>query len=284
MSSITEAARFAGVIAKERLFAPNPEISMMDLYPELSEITKWPKVVMITPDGNARWAKKLGKTPSYGHAFAIRNIATPMIRRAADLEEVEAFVGFVASYENMYGRKDDGEIDALMDMTDWMIVNLGEELVEKNRRFLHIGNRGAVKEVNPLLLAHMDDLMDATKNNTGQLLVLPVAFSGLDQDIRVLQRAHERGLTPPITEQTLWELRDGGGVLKSVDAMIRTAGDFRLSDVGWLNGANTQPIYRKENFPEFREKHLVDSLVQFSKIERRMGGRPTVEPQEFSLL
>lgn len=276
-----ETARIAGVHIRERLFSPNPDAPMMETYPELQELPRWPRIAMIIPDANGRWAEKFGKSPSFGHAFAVQNIIAPMARRTGELP-IEEFIFWNSSHTNITERPA-REVSYLLDLSDEFIVTSSPEIIESNRRFIRIGNREIIEARNPRFLAHLDELEEKTKDNTGQIIVMPVGFSGMDQQIRALQRAKERGLPEEITEKTFWSLQDGEGLVRSADLIIRTGGDYRLSDLGWLNGANTQPIFLTKKFPELREKDIVKALVQFSKTERRMGGRPTVEPQEFTL-
>jgi len=68
-------------------------------------------------------------------------------------------------------------------------------------------------------------------------------------------------------------VRDGKGEISPADLLIRTAGEKRTSDIGWLNGAPTELHFMDKYFPEVTISDIVDALVDFSKRERRMGAR-----------
>lgn len=69
-------------------------------------------------------------------------------------------------------------------------------------------------------------------------------------------------------------LRDGKGEVPSADLIIRTSGEKRVSDIGWLNGANSEFYCIDKLLPDSTVEDFMLALIDYSKRDRRFGGRP----------
>jgi len=70
---------------------------------------------------------------------------------------------------------------------------------------------------------------------------------------------------------TIQRLYDGKGLIEPADLLIRTSGEKRTSDIGWVNGASTEIYFIDENFPEINNPNIEDAILEFSKRQRRLG-------------
>jgi len=145
-----------------------------------------------------------------------------------------------------------------------------ETILGTDRRFIHIGRKDRLPDQ---LKKFIQQAEEKTAQNQGQILCLAIDFGGEDQEIRLLEKARQLSTDMPITKETLWQLRDGGGLITPADLLIRTSGEKRTSDVGWLNSTPTELYFTDKYFPDMQTADVVAALVDFSKRERRFGGR-----------
>ena len=57
------------------------------------------------------------------------------------------------------------------------------------------------------------------------------------------------------------------------DLLIRTSGEKRLSNFLLWQSAYTEFVFLNVLWPDFRKKHFVNALIQYSKRKRRYGAR-----------
>ncbi|HSW98043.1 MAG TPA: undecaprenyl diphosphate synthase family protein, partial [Candidatus Saccharimonadales bacterium] len=106
-----------------------------------------------------------------------------------------------------------------------------------------------------------------------QIICIAVDFGGEDQELRVMEAARNLPKDTSVTKELLWKLRDAHGLIPPADLLIRTAGEKRTSDIGWVNGAPTELYFIEKFFPDVETQDIVDAIVDFSKRERRLGAR-----------
>ena len=68
------------------------------------------------------------------------------------------------------------------------------------------------------------------------------------------------------------KLRDGQGLIKPADLIIRTSGEQRVSDLGWLS-QNSEFYSIKKFLPDTNARDFVMALIDYTKRERRFGAR-----------
>ena len=76
-----------------------------------------------------------------------------------------------------------------------------------------------------------------------------------------------------INQELIEKLRDGGGIVKPADLIVRTSGEQRTSDLGWL-AQNAEFYSIKKYLPDADVSDFVDGLFDYAQRERRFGGRP----------
>lgn len=264
--SILEAPRGSVLRSEEKK-------SIFDRYPELKGVPKdrFPKNIFIIPDGNGRWAAINGLATSIGHQKGA-DVVAQAFKDFNDLKDHIPFVGVWGfSVDNLNRPKE--EVDFLMNLFNSAIQKFRPELLERANRFVHIGRKDIL---NPALEKTIAETEDATKNNTGQVVYIAIGFGGEDQDLRIAKKVAEKTKQNPdleVTREFFVSLRDGGGLISPADLIIRSSGEHRLSDVGWLQGKGTELYFEKKLFPSFTTKDFVKAIVDFSKRERRFGGR-----------
>lgn len=242
--------------------------SIYTRFPQLAKIPKekFPKHIAIIPDGNRRWAREK-KLPSFmGHVKG----AETLIRILKDFDDLKkipivTFWGF--SSDNWKRSKE--EVRAIFSIVETQLKRILPALKKHGVRFIHLGRKDRIPNN---LLKIFTKAEAETKYNKEQIICLAVDFGGEDQEIRMLEAARKLPKSVPITRDVLYKLRDATGLIPPADLLIRTAGERRTSDIGWLNGAPTELYFIEKFMPDVTTKDIVDAIIDFSKRERRFGG------------
>ena len=242
--------------------------NIRQLFPALQNIPteKFPKHIFIIPDGNGRWAKQKGKHALEGHTKGAE-ITKKILHALSDLQEVSVVTLWGFSSDNWKRSKE--EVHGLMFILKQKVKETLHEVATTGRRFIHLGRKDRIPKD---LLKILEKAEEKTKNNMGQIIGLAIDFGGEDQAVRTIKLAKENPRVA-ITKDSLWQFRDGKGIIKSADLLIRTSGEKRTSDIGWLNGAQTELYFIDKYFPDITTSDIVDAIVAFSKRERRLGAR-----------
>ncbi len=248
---------------------PMQKQSVWEKYPQLQKIPKdkFPRHIFIIPDGNGRWAKDRGKFVTEGHKKGFQ-AAYEILKILSDVSEIKILTIFGFSADNW--KRSEKEIHGLMLLFENVIKNTLKDLLGKNGRFVHLGRKDRIPK---RLLRIIQDAEERTKDNTGQIVCLAIDFGGEDQDIRIVEKAIKENIKIPITQDILWKLRDGQGLIPPADLLVRTSGEIRTSDIGWINGAPTELYFTPKYFPDITPEDIIAAIIDFSKRERRFGGR-----------
>lgn len=246
------------------------EKSVWDKYPELKKIPKekFPNHVLLIPDGNGRWAKLAKKNITDGHsagAKVIKDIYSDLWQLPIKFVTVWGF-----SADNWSRTKE--ETEGIMKVIDKTLSEMIHEAIEKNSRIIHLGRKDRI----PMYLRkNIEDAEEKTSKNTGNTFCLAVDYAGADQEVRIIRKVIENK-EKEITLDTLKKYRDGNGKVPPADLIIRTSGEKRTSDLGWL-ATNSELYFIEKLLPNSGSKDIVNALVDFSKRERRFGGRPAIK-------
>ena len=246
----------------------NVEVSRIyEEYPKLSDIPeeKFPKHVLIIPDGNGRWAKRLHKVPSFGHKHGFK-VLQKGIRKLQDLP-INTLTVWAFSADNW--KRDSKEIQSLMKIFDAGIKEALIDLEEKNMRFICLGRKDRIP-------GFLKETIEYTENKTKKygpkIFCIALDYSGQDQEIRMMQQIQKLPKKTKIDFELITKLRDSQGIVNPADLIIRTSGEMRTSDLGWLS-QNSEFYSIKKLLPDTKTEDFIDALIDYSKRERRFGAR-----------
>jgi undecaprenyl diphosphate synthase len=239
----------------------------LNKFPKLRKIPadKFPKHVLIIPDGNGRWARTKGKPTITGHQKGYR-ILKEVIQTLQYLPiDIVTIWGFAA--DNW--KRSDTEIQGLMLLFERGLKELKKELIEKNSRFIHLGRKD---RITTSLKKTIDELEKLTRNNTNKIICIAIDYGGDDQYLRIMQKVKKLPARTKIDHSLLEKLRDGKGRIYPADLIIRTSGEQRTSDLGWLS-INSEFFSIEKYLPDTTPEDFIKGLIDYSKRERRFGGR-----------
>ena len=225
--------------------------------------------VAIIMDGNGRWAKKRGLPRSAGHKRGVETVK--QIVTAASEFGLPFLTLFSFSSENWSRPKP--EIDELMRLMKTFLENEKEELNKSNVRVKMIG---APLQDDTEIYSLIKDAEAETAENTGLQLTVAFNYGGRDEIVRAARKLAQQivdgQLTPSdINEQKFEQALDTYG-LPDPDLLIRTSGEYRISNFLLWQLAYSEFIFLECNWPDFNRQKLEEAIEDYFTRDRRFGG------------
>ena len=229
---------------------------------------KLPKHVAIIMDGNGRWAKARSLNRIRGHeagAESVREIVRTNRELGIDFLTLYAF-----SEENW--KRPKYEIQALMTLLKRFLKSELQEMLENGIRFQAIGRIHKLpKDVQKAL----QKTAEKTAMNEDMVLTLALSYGGRQEicdTVQTLGRKIEAGelTSQEITEELLSKSLYTSG-MPDPDLLIRTSGEFRISNFLLWQLAYTEIYNTPTQWPDFRKEAFIKALEDYQKRERRFG-------------
>lgn len=228
-----------------------------------------PNHVAIIMDGNGRWASERGLPRAIGHRMGVEAVRRTV--RAAIRLKIDYLTLYSFSTEN-WSRPAD-EINDLMGLMKRFIRRDLAELHESGVRVLVIGERD---NIDPELLAMIDEAVEVTKANRRLNLVIAFNYGARGEIANAARRLAERVATgdmlpADITPESLAAELDTSSI-PDPDLLIRTSGEERLSNFLLWQCAYAEFVFLEEYWPDFGEELLRFAINKYQARERRYGG------------
>lgn len=224
--------------------------------------------VAIIMDGNGRWAKKQGKIRTAGHYQGVETIHDIAI--AANDLSVEVLTLFAFSTENWVRPAE--EVSYLMKLPAVFFKRFLKELMEKNIRICMIGEMDQIPKDTAKVLTMA---MEETKHNTGMVLNFAMNYGGR-REIVLAARNYAQEVKEGRASLNLDEQQFGQYLMTAsfppLDLLIRTSGEYRISNFLLWEIAYSEFIFLEESWPEFTPELLKECLDSFRNRDRRFGG------------
>ncbi len=239
----------------------------MDLKEKIDK-NNLPAHVAIIMDGNGRWAKKKGNQRIFGHKNGVKAVRDT-VEGAGELG-VQYLTLYAFSTENWNRPKK--EVDALMTLLITTINSETDTLLKNNVRLLTIGDtEGLPKNVKEKLNA----VIEKTANNTGLKLVLALNYSARWEIVNAVKNILTDSKKTDINiEKINNEYFEGYLNTKDIpdpDLLIRTSGEFRISNFLIWQIAYTELYFTDVLWPDFRREDLYNAIINYQQRERRFG-------------
>ena len=219
-------------------------------------------------DGNGRWAKMRGKPRISGHkegAESVRSIIDTCARLGLEAVTLYAF-----STENWKRPKQ--EVSGLMSMLKHYLRKELKEVMQHNIRFVPIGN---INGMSPDVQREIAFAVDKTAKNTGMVMCVALNYGGRAEILQACKLAAEQALArgasiERISEQDI-ERNLYTHDLPDVDLMVRTSGEYRISNFLLWQLAYSEIYVTPTLFPDFRRPEIFEALIDYQKRHRRFG-------------
>ena len=257
----------------EQLLALIPPGSTDEALARQVNFEQLPAHVAIIMDGNGRWAAQRHLPRVEGHRAGIdsvRDVVETSARLGIDVLTLYAF-----SMENW--KRPRSEVNTLMTLLKRYIRLELSTLRKNNIRFQVIGRH----EELPLDVQHeLETGIRETAVNSGMLFNIALNYGGRAEIVDAARRAIAAGVRP----EDLDERRFGDFLYTAgqpdPDLLIRTSGEMRVSNFLLWQIAYSEIWVTETLWPDFRCRHLLESIVAYQKRERRYGG---IKPSPLAL-
>lgn len=213
-------------------------------------------------DGNGRWAKKRCLPRKLGHNAGVKAVKKTI---TACLELNIKFCSFfVFSTENF--KRSEEEINNIFDLLESYIKSDKDEFNSKNIKLVVSGDLTKLpKHLEQSLISCMEE----TKNNTKMVVNMCLNYGGKQDIVFACNKALKLGLES-VDEESFKNLLFTNN-LPSLDLVIRTSGEQRLSNFMLFDLAYSELYFTKTLWPDFNKKCLIKALKSFSGRNRRYG-------------
>jgi undecaprenyl diphosphate synthase len=227
-----------------------------------------PRHVAVIMDGNGRWARQRGLPRQAGHRAGMKSV------REAIEGAIEAGIGiltlFAFSTENW--QRPVREVAALMGLLERYARKEREELI---RQGVEVHVLGHLERLGERTRDAVERIVEGTRGGENLRLNLMISYSGREEiagAARQLARRVARGELGPddIDEDAVAEhlfTRD----LPDPDLLIRTSGEYRLSNFLLWQTAYTELHITRVLWPDFTREELFQAVLDYQRRERRFG-------------
>jgi undecaprenyl diphosphate synthase len=229
---------------------------------------KLPKHIAIIMDGNGRWAKKRALPRLVGHEYGVKSVRT--VAETAARLGVKYLTLYTFSTENW--NRPQLEVKAIMALLVRTIRKEVATLQKNNIRLRTIGNIEALPKD---AYNELQEAMALTANNDSMDLVLALNYSArwdIVQATKQIAESVQNGSikVEDINEKTISESLNTGA-LPELDLLIRTSGEFRISNFMLWEMAYGEFYFTDIYWPEFDQEAFYRAIVDYQKRERRFG-------------
>jgi undecaprenyl diphosphate synthase len=236
--------------------------------PLLAVEAKIPQHIAIIMDGNGRWAQLRGKKRAAGHKSGVESVRSSVATAAKN--GVKALTLFAFSSENW--QRPESEVGVLMDLFMFVLTREVKRLHKNGIKFNVIGD---LNKFSSKLQKMIKDSEALTAKNTGMVLSIAANYGGR-WDItyaakKLAEKVARQEITADeVTEEALHE-QTSLAQLPELDLLIRTGGDYRISNFLLWQAAYAELYFTDVLWPDFSEKEFTKAITVFDQRERRFG-------------
>ena len=228
----------------------------------------FPNHIAIIMDGNGRWAKARNLPRVSGHSEGINSVRE-IVRICGEIG-ISYLTLYTFSSENWARPKI--EVSAIMKLLLGTIRKEINNLHQNNVRLSSIGN---LQDLPSESRQGIVEGMEKTKNNTGLNLILALSYGSRQELLMAVKRIavkiesgklESKYISEDILSQELYTSN-----IPDPDLLIRTGGENRISNFLLWQLAYTELFMTNMFWPDFREKALLEAIIDYQSRQRRFG-------------
>lgn len=220
--------------------------------------------IAIIMDGNGRWARSRELPRIKGHEMGSRTA-----RKIVEAVKARG-IGFLTLYafssENWSRPRD--EIEGLFRLLERFI---DEEVDRLKNSGVCIHIIGDISRFSKNLQDKISFTVEETKENTELHLAIAMNYGGRDEIIRAVHKIISRGIQPQGLDEKTFSKQLDTAFMPDPDLMIRTGGEWRISNFLLWQMAYTEIYFTDILWPDFDERALDKAIKWFFSRQRRFG-------------
>jgi undecaprenyl diphosphate synthase len=232
------------------------------------DLNKLPRHIAIIMDGNGRWAQEKGQDRLYGHFHGVESVRD-VVEGCASLG-VEYLTLYAFSTEN-WDRPND-EVTGLMEL---LVETIKKEVETLNKNNIRLHVIGDMNMMPVYARKELEEALDETKKNSGLNLVMALSYSSRWELVEAIKKIAadivEGKINPGSITQDLIQSYLCTASYPDPELMIRTSGEYRISNFLLYQLAYTELYFTQVLWPDFRKENLYEAILNFQGRERRFG-------------
>jgi undecaprenyl diphosphate synthase len=232
----------------------------------LLDAARMPRHVAVIMDGNGRWAKEHNLPRIEGHragSKSVREVVEASARLGLEMLSLFAF-----STENW--KRPAHEVQTLMRLLEDYLRREDRHLMENDFRLRVLGKKEGLPTS---VRRELDRVETLTRDNTRMTIGLALNYGGRAEIVEAARRIKaDTGVKPEDLNETVFSRYLYTDGLPDPDLLIRTSGEFRISNFLLWQIAYAEIWVTPTFWPDFRKRHFLEALVEFQSRERRFGG------------
>ena len=227
-----------------------------------------PRHIAIIMDGNGRWANVRGLPRIAGHREGVRTVRK--ITKLCGELGIQTLTLYTFSSENW--KRPVAEVGALMKLLVNSLRKEVSDLMKNNVRFTVIGD---MNKFDQQIQNEIKNAFQKTKNNSGLNLNLALSYGSRQEILYATRKLVEKVTLGEIEikdiSEDLFSQMLHTKDLSDPDLLIRTGGEFRISNFLLWQIAYTEIHITDLYWPEFDKQDLINAIYDYQNRERRFG-------------
>ncbi|MEO5967123.1 MAG: isoprenyl transferase [Ferruginibacter sp.] len=229
---------------------------------------KLPQHIAIIMDGNGRWAEEKGHDRLFGHLNGVESVRD-VVEGSAELG-VKYLTLYAFSTENW--DRPQYEVTGLMEL---LVDTIKKEVPTLNKNNISLSVIGDTTMLPESARNELNEAIKETSNNTGLSLILALSYSSRWEMLEMVKNIavkvkngeiNSSEINAETIQQNLCTYN-----LPDPELLIRTGGDYRISNFLLYQMAYTELFFTNVKWPDFRKADLYDAISDFQLRQRRFG-------------
>ena len=230
---------------------------------------KEPKHIAIIMDGNGRWAKENSKPRIFGHKMGVNRV-NEIVEYCVKNNSIKILTLYTFSSENWLRPK--LEVKGLMNL---IIATVNKELNNLIDNGVKVKIIGDISNLPKLVKNKLNEAMQLTKNNDKLILNLAINYGSKQEILNgiklILKDIINNKIKIEDVDINLFESKLYTYPFPPPDMLIRTGGEFRLSNFLLWQLAYSEIIVSNKFWPDYSQKDFINDINNFMRRERRFG-------------
>ncbi|MBO9731767.1 MAG: isoprenyl transferase [Chitinophaga sp.] len=232
------------------------------------DLQRLPRHIAIIMDGNGRWAKERGQDRLYGHHEGVESVRN-IVETCAELG-----IGYLTLYAFSTENWDRPvyEVNGIMEL---LVNTIRMEVNTLSKNNIRLSVIGDMDMLPPQAQREMEEAIALTSPNTGLNLIMALSYSARWEIVNAARKialdAKNGALDPAAVTPEVWDKYLCTAGLPDPELMIRTSGECRISNFLLYQLAYAELYFTDTRWPDFRNEHLYQAILNYQTRERRFG-------------